>query len=220
MLEVTLHNQKKYSHVIWDWNGTLFNDVSWCMKTINTMLGKRDLTLLNTISDYHKVFCFPIIEYYKNVGFDFDKEPFEQLAKEFIKLYHTNNTGNSQLSNNAEFVLEKIKSKGIKQVILSASEIDNLLSQFNEFDIACYFDEVLGLIDIYAKSKIDIGINYITRSKIKNAILVGDTEHDFEVANALNVECLLIANGHQSKCTLSKCGVPVLDDITQVLEYI
>jgi phosphoglycolate phosphatase len=190
------------------------------MASINKQLSKRNLRTLGSKAEYHNVFCFPIIQYYKNVGFDFNKESFEKLAHEFIKIYHSDKTGNSQLCDNAETVLEAVNNKGINQIILSASELNNLMSQVYEFDINHYFTDILGLSDIYAKSKIDIGIEYIQKSKSKRVLLIGDTEHDFEVASAIGIDCLLIANGHQSKGTLLKCGVPVLDDILQVLDYI
>ena len=210
----------KYSLVIWDWNGTLFNDVNWCFNVINTLIKKRGLKVLNTVADYRNVFCFPIIEYYKNVGFDFSEEPFEKVAVEFIELYHSNNTNNCQLHENAGFVLNEINNKGITQIILSASEIDNLLSQVNVFNIRHYFHDILGLSDIYARSKIDIGKRYIEEHKPGRAILIGDTIHDYEVASALGVDCILIANGHQNKDNIIRCGVPVLDDIIQVLDYV
>ena len=40
---------KKYSHIIWDWNGTLFNDVEWCVKTVNRMLANRNIKVLDNI---------------------------------------------------------------------------------------------------------------------------------------------------------------------------
>jgi len=215
-----MKKQPQYSHVIWDWNGTLFDDVNWCLKVINTMLTKRGIKKLHDISDYHDVFCFPIIEYYRNVGFDFERESFETLAAEFISLYHFNKSGNCKLHTNAETALSSIFESGVSQTILSASEINNLISQLNEFDISNYFDEILGISDIYAKSKLDIGRDYTTRKSIKNAVLIGDTKHDYEVAMALGIDCILIPNGHQSKSALLLCGVPVLDDISRVAKHI
>jgi len=212
--------KKKYSHIIWDWNGTLFNDVSWCMEVMNIMLIERKIDPLPNIHAYHKAFCFPIIDYYKNVGFDFSKEPFEKIAVQFIDAYHANKSGNSKLHVNAESVLEHIYKSGITQIILSASSIDNLLVQLNEFDINHYFDAVLGLSDVYAKSKVDIGLNYITKNNVKNALVVGDTTHDYEVAMAFGADCLLISSGHQSKEALQLCGVPVLADISDILSVI
>jgi len=211
---------RKYTHVIWDWNGTLFDDVAWCVKTVNQLLAKRGIKAFENAAEYRDVFCFPVIAYYRNVGFDFEKEPFEAIAKEFIRFYHSDKTGNCQLCSNADVVLEAIRKRRIEQVLLSASEIGNLLSQINEFDIPHYFDEILGLSDIYAKSKVEIGIDYMNRKRVESAVLIGDTVHDHEVAKALGADCLLIASGHQSKAKLLAYDVPVLDDILQAVDFI
>ena len=210
----------KYSHVIWDWNGTLFNDVDWCFRVINSMLSKRGIKTLQGIDEYREAFCFPIIQYYINVGFDFSIEPFEVLAKEFIALYHSEKSGNCKLYPNSEATLESLHKKGISQIILSASEKGNLLSQISEFDITKYFDEILGISDIYAKSKIDIGLEYLSKNDIEKAVLIGDSVHDSEVAKALRVDCILIPNGHQKRERLQSCCVPIVDDISYITELV
>jgi len=53
--------QNKYTHIIWDWNGTLFDDVNWCISVINSMLNKRQIKTLSSVAEYQKAFCFPII---------------------------------------------------------------------------------------------------------------------------------------------------------------
>lgn len=220
MKGVMMNKKPKYSHVIWDWNGTLFNDVAWGIQTVNQLLYDRRLNTLNSLAEYHNVFGFPIVEYYKKVGFDLEAESFADIAEEYIRLYHSQNSGNCILFENAEKVLNEIQSHKIKQIILSASEINNLLSQLNEFDINSYFDEILGISDIYAKSKVEIGLDYIARKDVEKCIVIGDTQHDYEVSKALGADCLLICRGHQSKETLAKCGVPVLHDITEVIDYL
>jgi len=211
---------KNYSYIIWDWNGTLFDDVDWCIDSMNLMLNKRKMTPIADIIAYHQAFVFPIINYYKNVGFDFTKEPFENLAAEYIENYHFDKTGGSQLHPKAQLVLEAIDEMKISQIILSASRRDNLLAQLDEFDINKYFEAILGLSDIYAKSKIDLGLEYFTDKKIEKSLVIGDTVHDYELAVELEADCLLIASGHQSKEVLSSCGVPVLADISEVLKYL
>jgi len=210
----------KYNNIIWDWNGTLFDDVNWCVEVLNTMLSRRSIKTVAGIQEYHKVFCFPVIDYYRKVGFDFNKEPFEDLAVEFVELYHSKDKDKCSLHSGADEVLSLIKSMGIPQVILSASKINFLEMQINYFDIRKNFNEILGLSDFYAVSKIDIGLDYIKRTKITNAVLIGDTKHDYEVAEAIGVDCILIPNGHQSRETLMSCGVPVLSCITDVPEFV
>jgi len=212
--------KQKYSHIIWDWNGTLFDDVAWCIECMNVMLTKRGLPIIQDISTYHNAFCFPVIQYYMSIGFDFQREPFEHLAKEYTGLYHSNKSGNSKLHANAENVLRKINNMSITQIILSASEISMLHSQINEFDINMYFNEILGLSDVFGKNKIDIGLDYIARTKITSALLIGDSMHDYDVATALGTDCVLIPNGHQSRNTLLASGATILDDISCVIPYI
>ncbi len=103
----------KYTHVIWDWNGTLLNDVAWCMTRINVMLKSRGLSTLDSIEMYHRVFGFPVKDYYERVGFDFEKEPFEALAAEYIELYHSNDN-NLSLFPGAREVLFDLKHNGIR----------------------------------------------------------------------------------------------------------
>jgi len=210
----------KYNTVIWDWNGTLFDDVNWCIEILNTMLSKRGLKTVSGVPEYHSVFCFPVVEYYRNVGFDFDKEPFEDLAVEFIDHYHSADYVKCNLFPHTINVLPSLSDMEISQVILSASKMNLLEIQVNRYGIRDYFDELLGLSDIYAVSKIDVGLDYIKRKSINNVVLIGDTKHDYEVAEALGIDCILIPNGHQSRKTLLSCGVPVLNDINDVPDYI
>ena len=213
--------QKKYTHVIWDWNGTLLDDVALCMKSINAMLKKRGLPVLGSVEAYRGAFGFPVIDYYRRVGFDFQKEPFEKLAAEYIELYHDEKNGAS-LFPHARAILAAFRDSGVRQIVLSASKLQNLISQIEPFGIGSFFDETLGIADIYATGKIELGKAYIQRTRPKRAVLIGDTIHDKETADALCADCILVACGHQSKETLLACGAPVVDrlsDIKNLLKF-
>jgi phosphoglycolate phosphatase len=210
-------NNSNYTHIIWDFNGTLLNDVEMCMKTVNTLLTRRNMKTVDSIRDYHKVFCFPIIEYYKNLNFDFDKESYNDVAIEWVKEYLIN-TAKTPLYNGVVDVLSAIRDKDIPQIILSATEKQMLIKQVEGLGIKEYFDDILGLDNIHAHSKVGIAKQWKETMQPQKALFIGDTTHDYEVAQAIGVECALIANGHQSKETLQKCGVLVLNDVTEVLE--
>lgn len=212
--------QKTYSHIIWDWNGTLLDDVDRCIFRINQMLEKRNKKPVKSIADYHAAFCFPIIDYYKNVGFDFSEEPFEALAKEYIDLYHTEDENHIKLHDYSEYVLKSFHDNHITQTILSASAQQNLIMQLSPFGIQQYFDEILGISDIYAKSKLETGLEYMARNNVQNGVMIGDTTHDYEVSKALGIDCVLVSQGHQSKEKLGSCGVPVFNNLLEVLDFL
>ena len=211
----------RYSHVIWDWNGTLLDDAELCFKCVNILLNNRNKPPIKDIGAYRDVFGFPVIDYYRRVGFDFDKEPFEIPAAEFIELYHSDES-RFRLFDGVIDVLAKIKMARIIQTVLSASELNNLLLQIKLLGVEQFFDDIIGISNIYAESKVNIAKKYIADKKLdmEKVLLIGDTIHDFDVANGLGINCVLIANGHQNREKLLTCGVPVLFDIADILEII
>ncbi|MCK4288095.1 MAG: HAD hydrolase-like protein, partial [Bacteroidales bacterium] len=59
--------------IIWDWNGTLLNDIDICINSINILLEHRNIENL-TKEIYKEIFTFPVKDYYSKAGFDFTKE--------------------------------------------------------------------------------------------------------------------------------------------------
>jgi len=204
--------------IIWDWNGTLLNDIQLCVQTINEMLDKRNLPLLS-VNDYKDVFSFPVKNYYQKIGFDFEVEPFEIPALEFIERYNEQMNGCS-LHQNSLIVLSYFQSVGIRQFVLSAMKQDALEDCLNYQQISHFFEHVSGLDNHYAASKMENGRRLISglNLNIAELVLIGDTVHDFEVATELGCQCILIANGHQSREVLQVTGVLVIDRLEQLLD--
>ncbi|WP_340113582.1 HAD family hydrolase [Maribellus mangrovi] len=204
--------------VIWDWNGTLLDDLDHCIASINVLLEKRHLPTLNT-TQYKAVFSFPVKDYYEAIGFDFSREDFAIPAQEFIDLYN-GNVEKCTLHHEAAAVLEHLKKKGIKQFVLSAMQEDMLERTLKHQGIYNYFDAIAGLDHHYATSKIERGEQLIHHAGIskENAVMIGDTIHDFEVAQKLGIECILIADGHQSAERLKSTGTRVIDSLGDLLK--
>lgn len=205
----------KYTHILWDFNGTLLNDVDVGINAANTLLSRRGLKTLKDLDEYKSVFCFPIIKYYGRLGFDFEKESFADLAKEWVKVYLELVPGVG-LYEGAESILKSVEAAGIPQLVLSATELSMLRGQLGSLGIARYFDEVLGLDNIHAYSKVDIAKNWAEVARPGRALLIGDTEHDKETADAAGFDCILISRGHQTIKTLEKTGATVIPDLRDI----
>ena len=76
----------QFNHIIWDWNGTLWDDTWLCVEINNHMLERRGLPLID-LDIYRDKLCFPVDRYYCQLGFDYGADPYERLAEEFIKLF-------------------------------------------------------------------------------------------------------------------------------------
>jgi phosphoglycolate phosphatase len=205
-----------YRHVIWDWNGTLFDDMVLCQGIVNTMLAQRGLSPLNA-DQYRNVFGFPIQQYYIHIGFDFTQEPFEHLSQEFTATYEARRH-ECRLHAEARTMLEGVASSGREQSLLSAYPHETLLELLHAFELAPLFKHVVGLDNIHAHSKVEQGkylLNQLSHAA-DEIVLVGDTVHDWEVAQAMGVACCLVAHGHQSKTRLQQLGVPVVETLGDI----
>jgi phosphoglycolate phosphatase len=202
--------------IIWDWNGTLLDDAEICLEAINKMLQARNLPLLG-LDKYREVFTFPVIDYYKEVGFNFSIEEWEPVAMEFIHLY-LNALPGCDLTPFATETLESFKQKGYRQAIISAMEHDALLKSVSELGIHGYFDYIGGIGDHYGGGKIDNARNYFNKAGLNpdQITLIGDTLHDSEVAAELQCRCILVATGHQSFVRLNKSGLPVIKNLSAI----
>ena len=206
----------RYKNIIWDWNGTLFDDIDACMASMDELLERYGLAKIGSKARYKSIFGFPVQEYYSKLGFDFSVTPFETLAHEYIALYEENQK-QSKLFSGASGVLEEIKNSGIDQHIISASKQQTLLHQMSRFGIIPYFTSINGLQDDFAVSKADIAKALVLKIG-RGTVFVGDTIHDWEVADAAGCPCILIANGHQDKQRLIGTSATVIDNIDQLVE--
>ena len=208
---------KKYKHIIWDWNGTIFNDVELGIEIINKLLSERGLKTI-TIEEYRNYFTIPVKDYYTKLGFDFGKESFEIIGRLWIEEYEKRKYEYSLYYGIIE-VLEKISGIGIEQSILSAYSQHTLEEMVNYFNLRKYFKYIVGLDNIYAASKLHLGIDLM--KKLGNGkgetLLIGDTLHDYEVASEIGADCILVANGHQSRNILLESGTKVINNILELL---
>lgn len=209
---------EQVSTIVWDWNGTLLNDVNICIETINELLKNRKLPLLNK-EHYLDVFGFPVRNYYQRIGFDFEKEPFEIPAHQYIDLYYKN-LDQSGLHSEAIPTLNFFKEKKFTQVLLSASEQEKLDMATKKFGINNYFKSIAGLDNHYATSKVDIGKLLLKKlNKLPEEVcMIGDTTHDAEVAQSLGCKCVLVAKGHQSNNKLKETGQTVVKNLSNLEE--
>lgn len=213
-------SKRKHTHIIWDFNGTLLDDVGLCIRVVGGMLEERGLPSFTDVDDYHRVFGFPVIDYYRRAGFDFEKESFAALADIYMERYRQG-FQDCSLYPGTVGVLDAVKKADIRQVILSASKREDLLFQTESLGITGYFDEILGIEDHYAHGKSSLGKAFIAERRIpgENILFVGDTVHDYEVAGEMGCDCLLVASGHQSRETLMNTGGHTVNSITDVLEF-
>jgi phosphoglycolate phosphatase len=208
---------EEYSAIIWDWNGTLLNDRWLAVELGNLQLVEHGLAPLSE-EEYRKQFRHPIQEFYTGLGFDFRRKGFAQLSHEFHELYQQRRP-ECALHAEAPPVLRELKLRGKRQFILSAQQQDILNASLEHFSVGGFFEKTSGLPNTLAHSKVAIGQELLKSSEVPESqtVLVGDTLHDFEVASAMGIACVLVSHGYQDRAMLEATGVPVIDDLRSLL---
>ena len=203
--------------VVWDFNGTILDDVDAGIWAVNELLCERGLAPIPSRDVYQKNFGFPIRDYYERIGFDFSVHPYEVLAPLWVEKY-LRFVKQAQLFGDVRTTLSELSRRGVRQIVLSATEREMLVGQLRELGIFEVFEEVKGLDNIHAASKTALAIEWRKKHPTERVLLIGDTDHDLETARAMGVECVLVARGHQSRDRLEQLGVPVVANLTEVLE--
>ena len=191
--------------LIWDFNGTILDDLQLCLSIENEMLKKRGMKKYPvTKQDYLNTFSFPVINYYYHIGYTFDTESYEEVSIEFNQEYDRR-FNECSLMDDFISTIEKAIELGYRNVIL--------------LGIDQYFDEILGIDNMLAASKVEMAKLWMEKSDVEpsECKYIGDTVHDKEVAEALGIhDCVLIANGHQSYEVLRK----VTDNVVYTLKEV
>ena len=213
----------RFKNVLWDWNGTIINDTQLCLDIVNTTLQNHTGRILG-IKEYKDVFGLPISEYYLKIGVDFNKESYADLTKSFITQYESR-VQELSIHEGVRDIFELFQHNGIKQHILTAAHVDVVHPKLKHFEISGYFDQIVGLDNHAAVSKVEQGIELMTKMNFnrETTVLLGDTDHDYDVAQAMGIHSIMVANGHQSKERLfghAKKAVAVINNIKEINPFI
>lgn len=206
-------------YCVWDFNGTILDDVDAGIRSVNRLLRDRDLPEIPDKKAYQDLFGFPIVRYYERLGFDFSIEPYEVVAPLWVEQYLIHVRESSAFSD-VKDTLEFFRERGVRQVVLSATERGMLEDQLTTLGLRSYFDEVLGLDNIHAASKLSLAEDFRARHRGARSIFLGDTDHDVESARAMGAECFLIARGHQSRERLKHLGVPLFSNLSELRSHL
>ena len=206
--------------ILWDWNGTLVADVPHVVNMNNQVLEQFGYRHTSE-EEYRAKFRHPVHAYYYDLGVT--EEDFPKIAKVWNKAY-VDDFDCVPLAPGVAEAVRRFKEAGYKQVIISASQVDQLRKQVEHFpELRGMFDEVLGLENQLAVSKVHLAVEYLARTgeRAEECAFLGDTTHDAETAAAIGCRCYLIAGGHQERAVLNTAeNAMVMDSLNETVELL
>ena len=204
-------------HVVWDWNGTLFDDLHIVLEAVNRGLDSVGASPIG-LSEYRDYYTRPVRVFYDRVfGRELNDMEWRQLDERFHESY-LKLLNHARLAPDALDALEVVRGKGITQSLLSMFPHEHLVPLVEQMGLDFYFQRIDGLDGIEgqpgdAKSEyLAVHLEAIIgREDPTRVLLVGDTPDDALAAREVGTQCVLVDNGSQHRGDLEREGVPVVD---------
>lgn len=203
--------------VCWDWNGTLLNDVDIARAAMNTVLAEHRLPVVPDLDAYRRVFGFPVRDFYARVGIV--ESDFMLAATRYLELF-ARGISQARLQPGARATLSALGQLGVQQVLISATVEDTLQRQLAPHRLDAHFAQILGIKDAYAPSKAEVAAAWLAGSghDPRRVLMIGDTNHDEEIAEELGVRFIRFGRGHQQPPDHGRH--PVVHRLHEIIEHV
>ncbi|HTJ66574.1 MAG TPA: HAD family hydrolase [Actinospica sp.] len=211
-------------HIVWDWNGTLFDDQPLVTRSTNASLNAVGISSLGA-DRYQDLYRRPLQDFYlAMVGREFTAEEWERVEDAFSKTYAAGMTS-CGLTADAVNALDAWAPRS--QSLLSMYDHDKLVPLVDSFGLAARLARVDGrppALDYGPKTKYLAA--HLTRLQAAypgldpaEVALVGDCVDDAMAALEVGATAVLYTGGSSSRSNLEAAGLelPVVDSLTEAV---
>lgn len=204
--------------VIWDFNGTILDDVQLATSSMNELLRRRELPTIDKAT-HRQIFRFPVFDYYRRLGFDLDREDQHAISDEFHNVYQAG-IGSCSLNPGIADAFKFLEEHGMDQFVLSAAQEEMVVSWVRIHGLPERFKGVYGLSDRLAASKEQRCLDLIEDFELDPSatLFIGDTDHDVEVARAVGCRPIVVSQGHQDRFRFSGADCEIYDSFHDLVD--
>jgi phosphoglycolate phosphatase-like HAD superfamily hydrolase len=211
-------------HVVWDWNGTLFDDVPLVVGAVNACLASQGADPIDTAT-YRREFVRPLNGFYaKLLGRGVDDALLYELDDIFQAAYW-DAFPDADLTVDARTAIDLVAAAGATQSIASMLWHDMLVPTVTGFDLHHHMLALDGNRGTVGETKEQHMIGHVTRlAQIypdlasSRLCVIGDIVDDALAATAAGIDCVLYDGGSQTRQALEATGVPVAGSLVEAVE--
>jgi phosphoglycolate phosphatase-like HAD superfamily hydrolase len=208
-------------HVVWDWNGTLFDDFHVVVDSVNAGIVPFGLVPI-TPDDYRTHYTRPVKRFYENLaGRPISDEEWLELDRRFHRAYQEKLPA-AGLSAEAVAALEAVTSIPAEQSLLSMFPHQELLPLVDRLGVSRYFARIDGLRGEPGAPKagfLEAHLRELMKHEDPSTVLlIGDATDDAAAAAHVGAAAVLVDNGSHHRAELESMGVPVASSLLQALE--
>jgi phosphoglycolate phosphatase-like HAD superfamily hydrolase len=203
-------------HLVWDWNGTLLDDLHLVVEATNASLASVGGPRI-TIDEHRRDFCRPLVTYYSNVlGRQISQAEFATLDQAFHDAYRVG-LAECRLAADA---MAAIGSWAGSQSLLSMFFHHELMLVVERHGLVEYLRRVDGLRDpVGGGPKTPHLEAHLEALSVPGGecVLIGDSVDDAEAASAVGARIVLYAGGITDADRLRATGLPVATTLVEAV---
>ncbi|WP_432097329.1 HAD family hydrolase [Streptomyces sp. bgisy100] len=211
---------KHGTHIVWDWNGTLFHDIDAVIGATNASFAEIGLPPI-TLARYRDLYCVPVPRFYERLmGRVPTTEEWEVMDAAFHRHYWTR-AESAALTEGAEQLLADRQAAGLTQSLCSLAPHEELIPIVRTHGIEQLFLRVDGRIGPSHTGKAQhmerhlAAMDGAVRQRI---VVIGDAVDDAIAAAHVGAKAVLYTGGSHSRASLETAGVPVVDSLSEAVE--
>jgi phosphoglycolate phosphatase-like HAD superfamily hydrolase len=210
-------------HVVWDWNGTLFDDQHLVIEGLNAVLDEVGATRVD-LATYQRLYTRPVRVFYERL---LDRTIPDDEWRHLDEVYHRgyrDALDRADLAHDADVALRTVTSNDASQSLLSMWRHAELVPLVTELGIHDRFVRVDGLTGPGGGQKAPhleahLGAVAHTAGDDPGQVLViGDALDDAAAAAHVGARCVLFDGGSHPRAQLETAGVPVASSLTEALD--
>lgn len=208
-------------HIVWDWNGTLLDDLDVVVESVNVGIAEFGLTSIDK-DDYRDHFTRPVRAFYDSLfRRSIDDMEWGQLNKTFHDEYYAR-AHRAPLTMGSVEAVGRVTDLGWSQSLLSMSIHQRLLEAVSAHGIAHHFALVDGLTVPSGGLKTQHLESHLLslRQEPDDVVLIGDTPDDAVAARDVGAGIILYDGGSHHLPRLKSMGAPVAGTLGEALDLV
>jgi len=202
-------------NIIFDWSGTLVDDLPAVLKASNFVLAQAGKTEM-TLEQFRAEFSLPFTKFYDRHT---PHIPMPQLETWFHSSFRQAQTSVVELPHARDF-LEFCRAKKIRTFLLSTIHADHFAVQGRVIDFSTFLEK--SYTDVWDKRKKIHDILAENNLKPDETLFIGDMEHDIETAKHGGIHSCAVLTGYNTLTQLRAAKpdliVEHLGELRRVLE--
>jgi phosphoglycolate phosphatase-like HAD superfamily hydrolase len=211
-------------HVVWDWNGTLLNDLQQVVLSVNAALAPLGAGPI-TADDYRAGYTRPVVLFYEHLlGRPVADDEWRQLDITFHEAYRVA-LADADLAPDALAAMDLVNEVGWTQSLLSMFPHQELLIALEEHGVGGHMLAIDGLRSGRGDRKYGSLVRHLENVAPKlggridptTVVMIGDALDDADAADGLGIKCVLYASGSHPRHKLEASGHPVADSLVEAL---